>query len=642
MVTGTTYQISGWVRLVNAGSEPVRLTIKKTDGAGTVYYNVGSVTAGNDQWSRISGIYPHKTSGTLTILYLYFEGPAVGVDFMVDDVSVQAQSVPVQSFIPIATIDMMSEKQEIQGFGAAGAYYMNWLCSHPQKKEIYAAIFGGLGLDILRIRNTYGISADFAGDMARLQEVTGAAQASLGRRVRLMNSSWSPPALLKSNGTTGNGGTLSRNSLGAYRYADFAGWWADSLLAYRQQGIVFDYISIQNEPDYAAVYDSCRFDPTENANFAGYHQALAAVKAALVYRVPDPPKLLGPETLSLSSAGNYLSAITNSSLLYGHAHHLYGPGSFDQPDGVLLAMRNYAAAYGTKPIFQTEYARLAGGDGFRGALNLARHIHNSLVENQAAAYIHWSLFWAPNTNGSEGYALVQLDNPWTTTSPSFKINPQYYAFRQYSKFIHTGWRRVGAVSGMSAVRVSAFRDSTTSMVSVVLINDSTATATGFAVNVPGFNVATGEIHRTSLSEQGVRVGGLAPGKTFSLPGESITTLVLSRDTGVTGGTTSISTLTQIRVSSIVLTTVVKGKLKFGQARVSVVDAAGKSVVGAKVTGQFTGDFNETRSGTSDSGGWAVLTTLQKMTNPRFSFRITSITATGCVLAEDASILYAVY
>lgn len=648
LVTGTTYEISGWVKLVNPGSEPVRITIKRTDGAGTVYYSVGSVTANDTQWMRIAGVYPHKVSGTLTVLYLYFEGPAIGVDFMVDDVSVIAQPAVVQTFVPKATIDVTSGKQEIKGFGAAGAYYVNWLTAHPQKSQIYKVIFGDLGLDILRVRNTYGLVSDFTTEATRLKEVVGAAQASLGHPIRLLNTSWSPPASLKSNGTTINGGTLARDDWGAYRYADFAGWWADSLLAYRQQGIVFDYVSIQNEPDFVAVYDSCRLDPTENANYAGYNQALAEVKNALTYRVPDPPQLIGPETLSLTYAGSYVSAITNSALLYGPAHHLYAPGSFDQPDSVVNAMRNYYTAYGAKPIFQSEYARLDGGDGFRGALNLARYMHNSLVENQVSAYIHWSLFWAPNTNGTENCALIQLDNPWSTASPGYKINAQYYAFRQYSKFIHEGWRRVAAVSGMSAVRVSAFRDSATNTLSVVLINDATTAATGFAVQVSGFNISTGEIHRTSATENGLRVGGLAPGATLTLPGESITTLVLSRDLAAvaapegTTTTTTVPVVVSMRVSSIILTTVTKGKLKAGQARVSVVDSTGKAVTGAKVSGQFTGVFNETVTASTDSSGLGVLTTLQKVSNPRFGFNIVSVTASNFTFAADASILYATY
>ena len=644
MVTGVTYQISGWVRLVGAGPQPVRLTIKKTDGAGTLYYSVGSVSAGNDRWYQISGTYPHTVSGTLTILYLYLEGPAIGVDFLADDVSVQAKAAPVQTFDPTATVNVTLDKQEMKGFGAAGAYYLNWLCAHPKKSQIFQAIFGDLGLDILRVRNTYGLGTDFNTEITSLKEVLGAAQTSLGHPLRLMNSSWSPPAALKSNGTTINGGTLARDAWGAYRYADFGSWWADSLLAYRQQGVEFDYASIQNEPDFSAVYDSCRFDPTENTSFAGYNQALAAVHSALLYRVPKPPKLLGPETLSLSSAGAYLSAITNSTLLYGQAHHLYGPGTFDQPDGVITAMRNYSTAYGTKPIFQTEYARLAGGDGFRGALNLARYIHNSLVENQASAYVHWSLFWAQPTNGTESYALIGLDNPWNKTTPGFVITPQYYAFRQYSKFIHDGWHRVSAISGMSSVRISAFRDAVTSSVSVVLINDSTAAATGFVVNIPGFNIITGAIYRTSSTENGVRVGSFTSGPSLALPGESITTLALTRDPTSslvgTGGTET--NLPQIRISSIILTTVLKSGVKYGQARISLVDGAGNAVSGANVTGKFAGDFNETQSNNSDGGGLAILNTLQKLADPHFTLKISAVIRTGNTFAADASILYAAY
>jgi hypothetical protein len=181
-------------------------------------------------------------------------------------------------------------------------------------------------------------------------------------------------------------------------------------------------------------------------------------------------------------------------------------------------------------------------------------------------------------------------------------------------------------------------------VSVVLINDSTAAATGFVVNIPGFNITTGEIYRTSSTENGVRVGSLTAGQSVALPGESITTLALAQNaSSVSNGTVVTTTnLPQIRVSSIVLTTVTKGKLKYGQARISLVDASGNMVAGAKVTGQFTGDFNETLSSNSDSGGLAILNTVQKLANPHFAFKIISVSRTGNTFAADASILYATY
>lgn len=84
-----TYQISAWVRLSNSASEPVMLTMQKTDGNGTTYQNVASGTATSNSWTKLSGGYVLNVSGTLTTLNLYMEGPAAGVDFYADDFDVE-------------------------------------------------------------------------------------------------------------------------------------------------------------------------------------------------------------------------------------------------------------------------------------------------------------------------------------------------------------------------------------------------------------------------------------------------------------------------------------------------------------------------------------------------------------------------
>ena len=86
---GRTYACSGWVRLDNTASATVIMTIKKVDGGGTTYTNVNSGTGSNSSWVQLSGNYTLSVSGTLTELSIYFEGPASGINYYLDDVSVQ-------------------------------------------------------------------------------------------------------------------------------------------------------------------------------------------------------------------------------------------------------------------------------------------------------------------------------------------------------------------------------------------------------------------------------------------------------------------------------------------------------------------------------------------------------------------------
>jgi len=84
-----TYRISAWVRLANAASQPVLLTMQKVDGSGTTYTTVASGTAVSNNWTQLSGGYTLAVNGTLTALNLYMEGPAAGVSFYADDFLVE-------------------------------------------------------------------------------------------------------------------------------------------------------------------------------------------------------------------------------------------------------------------------------------------------------------------------------------------------------------------------------------------------------------------------------------------------------------------------------------------------------------------------------------------------------------------------
>jgi len=223
------------------------------------------------------------------------------------------------STVPPFAINADVTHQTIEGFGGAIAFFNNWLAAHPYEQEIYTNIFSGLNLGILRLGNWFRYQgvADF--DPAT-REIVSNANRILGRPLTIQMSSWAPPAFLKSNGTTGNGGTLIKTN-GVFAYTNFANYWYDALMWYKTNGIVPSYISIQNEPDFAAGWDSCVFHPTEDTvegtHYASYAKALEATYQRLT-NLPAPPKILGPEVVGLlyNRVQNY-AATMNPSQLYG-------------------------------------------------------------------------------------------------------------------------------------------------------------------------------------------------------------------------------------------------------------------------------------------------------------------------------------
>jgi glucuronoarabinoxylan endo-1,4-beta-xylanase len=514
---GKTYSISGWVRLQNASEDRIGITLSQTDSSTTQYHAINWSTGYDDQWIPLSGNFTLNATDNLTALNLYFEGPAPGVNFYLDDAQVTEFTVEQPESDATGIVDVNTVYQQLEGFGASGAWYEGWLTAHPSRNEIYDILFKQLGLDIYRLRNTYEISSDYITYSA---QIVAAAESSLGHPIKIMLSSWSPPAYLKSNGSTVRG-TLKKDTDGNYMYDEFARWWADSLVEFAGRGIITDYVNIQNEPDFVTDWDTCKFTPTETADSAGYNLAFEAVYQELSSRMDDMPKMLAAEACGCGVTHAYINALIDPNHAYGYAHHLYADGDYDNPDSFIPAMQNFAARYSDKPLFQTEYSRGSGEEPFSVAMDLARHMHNSLVHEGACSFFYWDLFW-----GGEG-GLVTLDNPWQAR-PGYTINPTYYAFKQYSAFTDPGWYRVEASTDSSSLRISAFISPDANDLTVVVINVSDIDI-DLSLSLGDFSSETSAVYRTGETEGAAYIGMFDQYLPLALPPQTITTISLTGD-----------------------------------------------------------------------------------------------------------------
>ncbi|MCJ7779058.1 MAG: hypothetical protein MUP16_12190 [Sedimentisphaerales bacterium] len=351
-------------------------------------------------------------------------------------------------------------------------------------------------------------------------EIAKGGEAALGRDLKIMMSSWSPPARLKSDANT-IGGTLAKSD-GNYVYTDFAQWWCDSLATYAKVGVKADYINIQNEPDYLAKWASCRFEPTETSSIAGYDTAFEAVWNKLNTKMgSDMPKMLVPEAYGIISAKKYIDNLDDLSHVYGYSHHLYvctgsTTGCGTEPDKYLADMNNFNSKYSGKPVFQTEYQHKEPNT-WTQAMNTAILMHNSLAVEGVAGYLYWDLFWGPGT-----VSLVSLDDPC-----SYTIKPVYYAFKQYSAFIDSGWQRVDASTDNSGLRISAYISPDNKKLNAIIINTTASTDISLDFSLKGFSISKGEVYRSSEAEKCLYVGSYKGGSPLKLPANSITTLALS-------------------------------------------------------------------------------------------------------------------
>jgi O-glycosyl hydrolase len=442
--------------------------------------------------------------------------------------------------------------QTIMGFGGAEAFYQNYLSNHPNASQIYTALFDpvqGLGLNFLRLQNNYFAvgtgsvtTSNFDPDAAKIMQGANTAAGTAGP-VSVLLASWTPPAAIKSNNNTANGGTLKMVS-GAYDYADFATYWHDSVVAYTALGVTPNYISIQNEPDFTATYVSCRFNPTEavfqGASYAGYDKALDAVYKA-VQALPTPPKMIGPESFSTVNLTSYADALegepTQSTEIYALAHHLYNVSSGNSnPDAGLAALQTMATKYPTLLKFETEYFT---SPGFLNAWN----IHNALAVGNDNAYIYWGLTWpsalsgtAPNQQATDQQGLMYIDNPFTPSSWVFSkgwaYNDAYYAMKHFSYFIRPGYVRYNASVDNTDERVSVYQSPDKKTTVIVAMNVSTTATDTMSLDLSGVTYTNSAMYRSTFStpistgERWATLGVVTP-TSITLAPQAVVTIVLS-------------------------------------------------------------------------------------------------------------------
>lgn len=84
---GTDYQLLAWVR-AEQGSTQINGTVKASCAEGDQYIGIASVVANDSGWSTLSGSFSVPNCDLLD-LTLYFEGPAAGENFYLDEIYVR-------------------------------------------------------------------------------------------------------------------------------------------------------------------------------------------------------------------------------------------------------------------------------------------------------------------------------------------------------------------------------------------------------------------------------------------------------------------------------------------------------------------------------------------------------------------------
>jgi O-glycosyl hydrolase len=397
--------------------------------------------------------------------------------------------------------DFTDVRQRIDGFGASDR--KNPLLTDADA-DLFFSMSRGIGLSMLRA------SVDPNGQY--FNGVWANATRAAARGAVVWAAPWSPPAAWKDNNDVNNGGHL----LPAYYDA-----WASQLanfaaLLQQNAGVPLYGVSVQNEPDYQASYNSALYTPQQMVDFI---KVLGPKLAALNPR----PKLISPDVASWGVLWNYSDAImadpvaaSYTDVLATHQYFAPDPTPHAIPSG--------------KTLWQTEMSGLdMPSTNIANGITVARWVHNALVNGSVNAWHYWWLIGLNNDN--EGLLNIGRE-------PTKRL----YTFGNFSKFIRPGFVRVGTTGAPAGVYATAYKDPVTNTIAVVAVNDSGSNVPlGVALN--GTTVPTVTPWVTSATEDLAPRAPIAVSDgrfTMTLPAASVTTFVSG--SGVPPSIASVSPL----------------------------------------------------------------------------------------------------
>jgi glucuronoarabinoxylan endo-1,4-beta-xylanase len=337
-------------------------------------------------------------------------------------------------------------RQTISGFGASSAW-----TAPDLPDELADELFSPerIGLSLLRMR----IAPD--GTTSEL----ATAQKAQARGAAVWAAPWSPPGAWKTSGTDILGGRLlpERHAAWAERLAAF-------VRATEDAGVELTALSVQNEPDYVANWETCEWEPTELAQFIGEHLvgALAAEGVS--------PRLLAPESANWDSVADYGDTLLRDPAA-GAAVDIVATHAYGGEDAPPYAYGT-PAAHG-KELWMTEWSDSTNDNqpdsGMTSGLVVARQLHDSLTVASVNAWHYWWLVERGDTPPGKA-SLVGQD----------EVTRRAYVVGQYAHFVRPGSVRLGLSTWgpQPGVFASAYlRDGGELVLVAINAKDSAATQT---------------------------------------------------------------------------------------------------------------------------------------------------------------------
>ncbi|MBD3239584.1 MAG: hypothetical protein GF331_03290 [Chitinivibrionales bacterium] len=325
---------------------------------------------------------------------------------------------------------------------------------------------------------------------------------------KLMLTVFSPPAWMKTNGST-IGGKLRTDM-----YDEFAEYYTAFIKYVKQEtGIDVYALSPENEPAWEQWYWSCVYTPEQMRD-------ITKVLGRRLDAEGLSTEIAAAEDLISNNWGAYFG-YTNTDpeardYLHSIAVHAYEDGVAPSSGSATRWGRLAdAGSLSGKSTWMTETSGYSINNNWldqdiefgKGAFTYACAIYSAL------RYANLSLWlWLAPNNPSWGALQEGMCHHKNKTN-------KYYVSKQYYRYIRPGAVRIGAESDDASVYALAFEHAGEQTLTVVLLNTSSSTV---SATVTGVNLPQLTIYRSSETEQCANVG--TSDGTVALPPKSIATL----------------------------------------------------------------------------------------------------------------------
>lgn len=416
-------------------------------------------------------------------------------------------------------VDTSRQFQEIEGFGAAmtgsSAYVIQKYMSPGQRQALLEELFSpGKGIGINYIRMSIGAS-DFSTSPYTYDDMpTGQRDDSLKHftierdesevvpvlkqvvainpGIHIMGSPWSAPAWMKTSGKL-EGGSLRPDA-----YDVYARYFVKYIRAFAQEGIKITALTVQNEPQYEALYPTMKMTAAEQGKFIKDHLGPLLEKEGL-----------NEQTRIMLFDHNWNTPEYPISILDDSLIAKYTAGSaFHCYEGAVGAMSKVHDAHPEKGLYFTECSGGSWSPSFADNLQyMVRQLLIGTINNWSKNVLLWNMALdeknGPTTNkpsdekGNRGCMTCRGVVTVNSTDGAVTRNIEYYALAHFSKFVRPGAKRIYS-SALPELENVAFLNTDGSRVMVVI--NTTPQERAFSVTEP----------------QGVYSYTLAPGAVVTL------------------------------------------------------------------------------------------------------------------------------